>query len=276
MSDTNYSVRNSTVYVTDSGEISFPVIVFLHGFTGSTTSWKEVIKQLKGKYRTIAVDLTGHGKSGIPTDASRYAMKEQLADLEMLFTKLGINHFTLVGYSMGGRIALAYTIKHPKRVKTLILESASPGLLTESERKIRIEADKLLSNQIISKGMRNFVESWENIPLFATQKKLPTSVQNAVRKERLSQQPTGLANSLQGIGTGSQPSYWGDLHVIDIPVLLINGEIDTKFVVIAREMLKEIPLSSHKVIKDAGHAIHVEKPTVFATIVDEYIMKVIK
>lgn len=108
--------------------------MFLHGFTGSSATWDEVIGVLKGQFRMIAVDLTGHGKTSIPKEVRRFQMAEQLADLEALFTELTIMNFTLVGYSMGGRIALAYTKEYPKRVKTLILESASPGLkLSKSE-----------------------------------------------------------------------------------------------------------------------------------------------
>ena len=122
---------------------------FLHGFTGSTTSWREITKLLKGNYQTIAVDLTGHGKSTIPEDIDRYSMDQQVEDLEELFTELSLDQFILVGYSMGGRVALAYTVRHSKRVSSLILESSSPGLKTEEEREERQEADRRL-------GRKNF------------------------------------------------------------------------------------------------------------------------
>jgi len=276
MTNEIFNVRGIDIHVSSHGDDSLPVIVFLHGFMGSTETWGKITGQLEGKYRTIAVDLTGHGKSAVQEDVARYAMEEQVADLEALFTEMELSRFVLVGYSMGGRIALAYTIKHPKRVATLVLESASPGLKVESERMARKEADWKLSEKIISEGVSSFIALWEELPLFATQKKLPVEIQNAVRKERLSQQPMGLANSLLGIGTGSQPSYWDALESIKLPVLLITGEIDAKFVNIAREMMKKFPKVSHKTIKEVGHAIHVEKPTLFATIVDEHIMKVIK
>ena len=73
---------------------------------------------------------------------------------------------------MGGRIALAYTIKYPERVTSLILESASPGLKTEQERIERREADELLAKKINSEGIPSFVEFWENIPLFAFAKEI--------------------------------------------------------------------------------------------------------
>ena len=276
MSEKIFHLRGNKVHVTSIGDDSLPTIVFIHGFTGSTKSWDETIGLLKGKYRTIAVDLTGHGKSSVPEEATRYSMEEQVADLEALFAKLELSFFILVGYSMGGRIGLAYTIKHPERISTLILESASPGLKAKSERVARKEADKRLSEKIIEEGIPAFVELWENVPIFRSQKELPNEKQKAIRTERLSQNATGLANSLLGIGSGSQPSFWDDLPTIKVPILLVTGEIDIKFVNIAREMMKYLPSVSHQTIKSAGHAIHVEKPTLFATIVDEHIMKVIK
>ena len=120
-------------------------------------------------------------------------------------------------------------------------------------------------------GLPSFVDFWEQIPLFASQKLLSKEKQQAVREERLGQSEIGLSNSLLGIGTGSQPSYWDRLETIKRPVLLITGKIDTKFVFIAREMEKFLPFVRHQTIEGAGHAIHVEKPTSFATMIEEHI-----
>lgn len=267
-------IRGQEVYVKSNGSNTLPVIVFLHGFTGSTVTWTRVEDILNGKYKIIAVDLTGHGKTTAPKEPNRYSMEEQIADLEALVEELNLISFTLVGYSMGGRVALAYTDRYPERVSSLILESSSPGIKAELERIERSEADKKLSERIVRDGIPSFVDFWESIPLFNSQKKLSTTIQNAVREERLNQSATGLANSLIGIGTGSQPSYWDNLHTINVPILLITGEIDTKFVNIAREMEKYLPLAKHRMIKDVGHAIHVEKPTLFATMVEEHITQV--
>ena len=268
-------VRGQKVNVKSNGSNSLPVIVFLHGFTGSTATWTRIVDLLDGEYKTVAVDLTGHGKTTVPKETNRYSMEEQIADLEVLVDKLKLTNFTLVGYSMGGRVALAYAHRYPERVSSLILESASPGIKSESERLERREADNKLSARIKREGIPSFVNFWQNIPLFNTQKKLSTEIQGAVREERLSQNVTGLANSLIGIGTGSQRSYWSELQAINVPVLLITGEIDTKFVNIAQEMLKYLPLAKLRTIKDAGHAIHVEKPTLFATMVKEHVTQVL-
>ena len=224
------------------GDDSLPVIVFLHGFTGSVNTWHEITSLLGKQFKTVSVDLIGHGQSAVPDEVHRYSMEELLLDLEVLFETLALDKFTLVGYSMGGRAALGYTLNYPQRVTSLILESASPGLLTEEERTKRREWDRILANRILKEGVKPFVDFWENIPLFDSQKMLTKEKQLVIRNERLRQNAIGLANSLLGMGTGSQPSYWNDLKKINCPVLLITGEFDKKFVNIAREMKNNIPL----------------------------------
>lgn len=263
------SIEKLDYYVEILNENQFPVIVFLHGFTGSTKTWGKVAAALPG-YKIVLVDLLGHGRTTVPEDASRSVMELQVRDLKLLFSRLGLASFTLAGYSMGGRTALAYAAEYPESVDALILESASPGLKRAAERLERQQRDSELALKILANGIHSFVQKWENIPLFESQKKLPSKVQEEIRAERLAQQPLGLANSLIGMGTGSQPSYWSKLKDLAIPVLLITGSLDLKFDAIAKEMHKAFPQAKHKIV-EAGHAIHVEKPAEFATIVDEYL-----
>ena len=273
MNEFQIPVRGLSIHVTVEGNTDLPSLVFLHGFTGSSSTWREVRNEFKENYRTIAIDLTGHGKTTVPDTPARYAMEEQIEDLESLFEHLGLNSFYLVGYSMGGRIALAYTIRYPERVRALILESSSPGLSDEQDRVDRREADKLLARKIIDEGITSFVDKWEDIPLFQSQKSLPAEKREAIRNERLLQSEVGLANSLLGIGTGSQKSYWEALSTVSTPVFLLTGEYDAKFVAIAREMAALNPAWRHTVVPEAGHAIHVEKPRLFATMIMEYLQE---
>ena len=258
------------VHVETWHEEQVETIVMLHGFTGSTKTWEQVASMLP-QYRIIAIDCIGHGQTESPKDYTLYKMDHQLAVLEEIFEALQLTSFTLIGYSMGGRIALSYAVKYPGRVQTLILESASPGLRTEQERNVRKEADDALANKIEANGVISFVNVWENIPLFASQKRLPKHVQQAIREERLQQNEQGLANSLRGIGTGMMPPMWDKLHTLSFPVTLITGALDTKFVDIAREMTTFIPKVRHLTVNDVGHIIHVENPSEFATIVKETI-----
>lgn len=265
-------VRGIDIHVVMKGDASLPTIVLLHGFTGSTATWQEVTRLFKGRFRTVAIDLTGHGKTAVPEDIARYSMEQQVEDLEALFDKLSLERFTLLGYSMGGRVALAYAVQYSGRVSSLILESSSPGLKTAKERADRKAADGRLADKLEADGVPAFIDFWESIPLFDSQRVLSEEKKLAVRKERLSQCEMGLANSLRGIGTGSQQSYWQQLHTLNLVVLLITGGLDIKFVNIAREMMRYFSNARHETIVHVGHAIHVENPAVFATMVEEHIV----
>lgn len=243
-------------------------MVMLHGFTGSAATWEKIAANLPD-HRIIAIDLIGHGKTDSPGNAVHYSMEEQISVLEELFIQLDCLKFTLLGYSMGGRVALSYAAAYPNRIEQLILESASPGLKTEEERVARRTADAKLAAEIEQYGVASFVDKWENIPLFATQKNLPLGVREAIREERMSQSATGLANSLKGMGTGSQKSIWPKLKELTFPVTLITGEHDKKFCGIAAEMQSLFPNAQSVEVIEAGHAIHVEKPDEFATIVKD-------
>ncbi|MDN7246087.1 2-succinyl-6-hydroxy-2,4-cyclohexadiene-1-carboxylate synthase [Planococcus shenhongbingii] len=244
-------------------------IVFLHGFTGSTKTWRGIEKALP-EYKIVLIDLLGHGLTDSPEDSARYTMELQIRDLNLLFGQLGLENFALAGYSMGGRTALAYACTYPQQIEALILESASPGLKSADERLDRQQRDSELALKILANGITSFVDKWENIPLFDTQKRLPETVKQTIRAERLHQNPLGLANSLIGMGTGTQKSYWSQVKQLNLPVLLVTGAMDPKFMAIAEEMKQALPKVQHGVI-EAGHAIHVEKPAEFATMVKEYL-----
>ena len=244
-------------------------VVLLHGFTGSTETWNHVLHFMKG-IKVISIDLPGHGKTKLENPR---LMEECCKDLNHIFETLELDSFHLLGYSMGGRTALSYACLYPQRLQSLILESASPGL-SEAERIGRVENDKWLANKLEKEGIRSFVDFWENIPLFSTQKKLSDSVKEEIRKERLGQDVIGLATSLRYMGTGKQPSWWNDLLAISMPVLLLTGEKDEKFVQINKKMQKLIVSCKLKVCEDVGHAIHVENPEIFGKLVTEFVKEV--
>ncbi len=263
-------VINGVQYHVDTWGTGFPLLL-LHGFTGNSEGWKEFAPFWKDHSKTIALDIIGHGKSGSPPDIGHYQIEESAAVINSLLEKMEIGKIDVLGYSMGGRLALTFAVKYPEKVRTLILESASPGLRTEKERHERRIQDKKLSKRIRQEGIKNFIDYWENIPLFQSQKSLPEKIRARIRSQRLANSIDGLANSLNGMGTGAQPSWWDGLAHLEMPVLLITGELDQKFCRIAEEMSKILPNVHWKTAEGAGHAIHVEKPELFGTIVSGFL-----
>ena len=266
-----YVLNDLEVFVEQWHEQGNETLVLCHGFTGSTKTWYPVVEQLPQHIRVIAVDLIGHGQSAAPQDSCHYSMEAQVELLKVLFKELQLDTFTLVGYSMGGRVALSYAVQYPEHIEQLILESASPGLSNVEERNVRKQSDDALAEKIMQNGVPSFVEKWENIPLFASQKRLSEDVQKQIRNERLGQSAIGLANSLRGMGTGVMPALWDKLATLVVPVTLITGALDEKFIMLNNKMVNLLPNAKHMIIPEVGHAIHVENPIKFATIVKELI-----
>ncbi|WP_339228607.1 2-succinyl-6-hydroxy-2,4-cyclohexadiene-1-carboxylate synthase [Oceanobacillus sp. FSL K6-2867] len=243
-------------------------IVMLHGFTGSSKTWQHVKSLFGSGNQIIVIDLPGHGK----TKASHVTtMQRCCADLHMLFQFLGLGKIHLVGYSMGGRTALSFALHYPAMIQSLILESSSPGIANEAERRLRIEADKKLAERIERDGVQAFVDYWQDIPLFASQKSLPSKVKESIRRERVSHTAEGLAQSLRAMGTGTQESWWSELESFERPVQLVVGALDTKFIATNKKMHTLLKSSKMIVCEHAGHAIHVEKPEIFGKLVREFI-----
>ncbi|WP_404404486.1 2-succinyl-6-hydroxy-2,4-cyclohexadiene-1-carboxylate synthase [Jeotgalibacillus malaysiensis] len=247
-------------------------VVLLHGFTGSTKSWSRLIQTFKNEFQMIAIDLPGHGHTKV-TSSEKYRMEQACESIKTILDQLAIKKAAFIGYSMGGRTALAFANMYPERVSCLVLESASPGLKTPDERLARQKSDAELAAFIENEGIERFTDRWEQVPLFESQKHLSAEKREEIRAGRLKNTEEGLAESLRYMGTGSQKSYWEHLNTLHIPVLLLTGEWDRKFINIANEMEKLLPNAMHQNILHAGHAIQVEQPEKFDTMVREFLNK---
>ena len=250
-----------------------PPLVLLHGFTGASDTWGDLVGTLGGEYRTIAPDLVGHGRSEAPEAVARYAIRRAAADLVALLRALGHERAAWLGYSLGGRVALQIAVDHPEAVAALLLEGASPGIADEAEREARRSSDEALAGRIERDGVEAFVDEWEQVPLFASQRALPAEARAAVRATRLAQRAQGLANSLRGMGAGAQAPLHERLPSIAAPALLMAGSLDTKYVAIAREMARTLPDATIEVIEGAGHAAHLERPEAFVQVVRDFLRR---
>ncbi len=266
----SHEVINGLSYAIEEVGAGDPLLL-LHGFTGRAANWRPLLPRLAEQRRVIAVDLPGHGDSDAPAGIARYSMARVAADLVEIATRRAAAPPHWLGYSMGGRLALYVAVHHPEVVRSLVLESASPGLATAAERQARRDADEALAARIEHDGILAFVAHWEQLPLFAGLRRLPKETQAALHDQRLGNNPIRLANSLRGMGTGAQPSLWPRLGDIAAPVLLIAGALDEKFAALNERMAAAMPAAALRLIADAGHTVHLEQPTRFLDCVDEFL-----
>ena len=253
------------------GRPAAQALLLLHGFTGRSANWTEHAAVFSQQFSVITVDILGHGRSASPNDPSRYTMPRVAADISHLLDAWQVKQTALLGYSMGGRLALYLACHYPQRLSHLILESSSPGLATEVERATRRHSDEKLADWIEANGIEAFVARWEALPLWASQEQLSDTVRQRLHQQRQQNNPVGLANSLRGMGTGAQPSLWPQLPTLHLPTLLIAGELDRKFVSINEQMVNQLPNGRLHIIPQAGHTTHLERPTLFQTAVQHFL-----
>jgi 2-succinyl-6-hydroxy-2,4-cyclohexadiene-1-carboxylate synthase len=172
---------------------------------------------------------------------------------------------------MGGRAALHFAIRYPERVRTLILESASPGIEDDDERQRRATSDAQLAQRILRDGVPAFVGEWERQQLLALRPHVSDVLRARQHAQRLINSPVGLANSLRGMGTGQQTPLWSRLLELQRPVQLIVGERDTRYHAIAQRMRAALLLSDLAVVPDAGHTVHIDQSRQFVILVENAI-----
>lgn len=254
-------------YALSGNHLTATPLVLLHGFTGSSRNWDDLVPAFATRQPVITIDITGHGRSPTPAHPAAYAMPRAAVDLIDVLDTLGVAQAALLGYSMGGRLALYTAVHYPARFTHLILEGASPGLATTAERQARRQRDEALADHIEADGIPAFVDFWEALPLWASQAQLPADKRATLRQQRLANRAAGLANSLRGMGTGVQPSLWSRLTDLTLPTLLITGEHDAKFRAINQKMVELLPNASLEIVASAGHTVHLERPSLFCSLV---------
>ncbi len=232
--------------------------MLLHGFAGSGIEMIELAERLPGE--KLVPDLPGHGRSSSPMDLAAYTMEATADALVTILDSVGCPVVDLVGYSMGGRVALGLAALHPERVRSAVAIGARVGIEDAHERTRRREADWELAEEIEERGTEWFAKTWLDGPVYRTQHRLGAGHLAAVMDRRRAVDATGIANSLRAIGPASQPLVGDRLAASGVPVLLLAGELDERFRTICEDIAAHDPDAALEVIAGAGHATHVEAP----------------
>ena len=232
-------------------------IVLLHGFGGTHHAWDGVVAHLDAqRYRPLALDLPGHGSAaggqGPITFGGCVASVLERSPAS----------FELCGYSLGGRIALQTALAAPARVTRLVLVSSTAGIEDPGERERRRRADERLASELETIPYEDFIARWRSQPLFAAD---PPRVAELAREDQRRNSPGPLARALRGLGTGEMESLWGRLGELAMPVAVVAGARDEKFLGIGRRLQEQIPHAELHVL-EGGHALALECPRELATV----------
>jgi 2-succinyl-6-hydroxy-2,4-cyclohexadiene-1-carboxylate synthase len=232
-------------------------IVLLHGFGGTRHAWDGVMAHLDGqRYRPLALDLPGHGASGVVEGPVTFAgCVERVLDAAP-------QRFLLGGYSLGGRIALQTALTAPDRIERLVLVSSTAGIEDPGEREQRRLADQTLAEELETTRYEEFIARWRSQPVFAGE---PPWVAELALADQRRNRPGALARALRGIGTGEMEPLWDRLGELAMPVDVLAGARDQKFVAIAGRLVELIPRARLHVL-EGGHALALECPGELAAV----------
>jgi 2-succinyl-6-hydroxy-2,4-cyclohexadiene-1-carboxylate synthase len=245
-------------------------VTLLHGFTQSGRSWLEIISRMPDGWMWIVPDIRGHGETRTRPDAP-CSMDACTRDLETLWDHLGVARTHLVGYSMGGRLALHVAARRPERILSLLTIGAHAGL-EEEAREGRRRGDEALAGRIEKEGLDAFVNYWTTLPLFAgLERRGPAFVAQVRAERRMTNHVAGLACSLLGMGAGAMEPLWDDLALVTFPCTFVAGQLDHGYVNSARRLAATVPHGRVEVVPRAGHTVHQERPEAFARLLADHL-----
>lgn len=233
-----------------------PRLVLVHGFTQTAHSWGPAAPGLAAGHQVVRVDAPGHGRS--PPACPMWAAAELVAEVG--------GQATYLGYSMGARLCLHLALARPELVSALILVGGTAGIRDQAERQRRAASDQELADQLNREGLEPFLDQWLANPMFAG---LDPAAANL--EARLENTAPHLADSLRLAGAGAQDSLWHRLPELDLPVLVVAGELDPKASV-SRAMAHAIGDNAVlALVGGAGHAAHLERPDAFVGVVASFL-----
>ncbi len=225
-------------------------VIFIHGFMGNGKDWETIIELIDRP--AITIDLPGHGLN------SNFSYKS-IADVATdLIANLKLDLYQLVGYSMGGRLALEMLHLAPYLFKSAIIESAHPGV---DDPHARLKADQ----ELISIPFQTFLTKWYQAPLFGRISEHSTFAQ--LIDKRLENCPDKLQKSLNILSVGTQRNLWSFLESTKIPITYITGELDLKYHQIGIKLTQINPFIKHKSFHECGHNVHIERAKDFAKLI---------
>lgn len=226
------------------------MVLFIPGFMQRGDAWRPVAELLPERYPSTILDHAEHSFEG--------RMREIAAtDADVL-----------VGYSLGGRLALRAVLREPGRYRGLVLVGSTAGLEEGPMRVQRAEADEKLASWIEAMPIEDIVSLWERQPLFADQS---DSLVEGQRPGRLSHDPRALALLLRTAGQGVLDPVWHELRTLELPLLAIAGARDDGYTAAAKRIAQLAPNGRAAIVENAGHAAHLQQPREVADLIAEFL-----
>ncbi len=239
-----------------------PFLLMLHGFMGSGEVFSPLIDPLNAFCNPVTIDLIGHGQTQSDANPDLFAAERQAAQIESVLSRIQLPNLFACGYSMGGRLLFQLITRYPKLFQGALIESSHCGIVAAEERIERAEADERRAIEIET-DFAGFLNRWQALPLF---NRTPDKARKRYRDIMERQSPAHLAASLRGFGAGVMPPVCEKLHQLQMPLYLVAGKHDPKYV----SRMADIAMMNNRfklhIASGAGHRVHAGRPKSLLTI----------
>lgn len=247
------------------GDESLPKLALLHGFLGSADDFLFLAQQLSSLRCVYVLDLPGAGLSKGPRALSLETFEDLSNLLASFLWAQSAEIWDIFGYSLGGRLALSIAFDTKLPLKTLILESAHPGLSTEEERASRLLWDRQNATRLQKGELLSFLNDWYDLPLFRSLKSHPKFADLLEKKVR-NLRPPDMADLLLLSSPAKMKNYGPELSKRSLAISFVCGELDQKYLALSNDIERLLgPERVFRVAK-AGHNVHFEAPEQLAQI----------
>ena len=246
-------------------------IVFLHGMTGSTQDWVNQIRVLSPKYKVVALDMRGHGKSAAPSREEEYSIPIFADDVFGLLKMLNIKKCCLGGHSIGGFIALEFALKHQDMLAALVLVDTSSGEIAGApgHAQLRQKLDELARSQGLEAA---FEYDLANNPMRIERFQKHPELKEISRRKVLMTSVNGFIYCPRG--SARRESVTPRLSEITVPTLIYWGEEDLAFAKAVQTLKEGIVNSELVTVKGVGHSPHEGSPEVFNEALVKFLGKI--
>lgn len=264
-------VNGVELYYEVTGE-GFP-IVFSHEFAGDYRSWEPQVRYFSRLYQCITYNHRGFPPSCVPEDPEAYSQDILVDDLRALLDHLGIQQAHVVGFSMGGNVALNLAIRYPECCRSIVVAGTGSGTTNRE----RFEQDiKEIVDTLMTKGMRAFADIYTvGAARLQFRRKDPRGWEE-FREQFAQHSAIGSALTMQGVQLRRPPIFAlkEQLNRLTVPTLVIIGDEDEPCVDPAVFMKREIPTSGLVVLPQTGHTLNLEEPMAFNRALHDFFVTV--
>jgi 2-succinyl-6-hydroxy-2,4-cyclohexadiene-1-carboxylate synthase len=251
----------------------------LHGWLGSSHDWDEVLKFISKQFIPITIDLPGHGQSP-PFSEDELSFEKISSEIIQLYDRIRSEQLLeenpiLVGYSMGGRVALQLAMQYPTYFKGVALIAAHTGISSVELRSKRGLEDDRRAAELTTMPWHEFLENWYGLPIFSSLQRKPDTLAQIMEK-RIRFKPKNPEHLLRALSLAKQPCLVDEtsksrpLMAESLPpTLLIAGEEDQTYTQHYNEISTKIG-AKVSIVRNAGHSLLYEAPAQLSETINNF------